>query len=32
MTLEINPRYKDEYAESLKIARYLASLVKEDSQ
>lgn len=27
MTLEINPRYKDEYVESLRIAKYLASLV-----
>ena len=29
MTIELNPRYKDEYAESLRIAKYLASLVKE---
>ncbi|MGC8971355.1 MAG: TIM barrel protein [bacterium] len=29
MTIELNHRYKDEYTESLRIARYLASLVKE---
>lgn len=28
MTIELNHRYKDEYSESLRIARYLASLVK----
>jgi sugar phosphate isomerase/epimerase len=27
MTLEIHPRYKDEYVESLKAAKYLASLI-----
>ncbi|MBC7319078.1 sugar phosphate isomerase/epimerase [bacterium] len=29
MTLEIHPRFKSEYVESLKIARYLASLARE---
>jgi hypothetical protein len=27
MTLEIHPGYKDEYAEGLKTAKYLASLI-----
>lgn len=31
MTIELNPRYKDEYEESLKIARRLASLVKDNT-